>query len=351
MKSQAIGRPPVQINVLSLFAGAGGLDLAFESTGRYCTTLAIDSEAACIETLRLNAGLAYRECSGFLRDTQLMRGRVEDILDTLSAPSKPWVLIGGPPCQPFSAMGRKRNQADARSNGVLAFMSAVQQLRPSAFVMENVPRIVVNEKGAMLSRIKELAAEAGYAMTTGVLNAADYGAFTKRKRFFALGVPVGTAAIELPEEKYAKPSRERMLFDQLPHWRTCREALSDLEGVPSGSLPDHHIPKHTQDVLDRFRSLRHGQYDHIRKRQKVHPDRPCPSMIAGGSGGFIHHIHYLSRELTSRECARLQGFPDEFRFSGSPLWVAKQIVNAVPVELGAAVAHAVAEALHPQPVA
>ena len=341
------GAKSQKVATVSLFSGAGGLDLGFEATGFFETVIALDSDPDCVRTMEMNRGLQFQNAEGFLQNATISGITVEEWLSDASPPKRPWVLIGGPPCQPFSAMGRKENLKDSRSSGVFDFLQAVERLRPTAFVLENVPRLAVNQGGRIRKRIESAVRQSGYSYSECVLNAADFGAFTRRKRFFVFGAADENGRIDPPLPSFMQPTLDQpLLSGLLPPWRGCREALADLENAPSGCLPDHAVLSHTAEVTRRFRSLKPGQYDHVRKRAKLHPDRPCPSMIAGGKSGFAHHIHYVSRELTSRECARLQGFPDKFRFAGSPLMVAKQIVNAVPVPLATAVASAVAEYLH-----
>ena len=97
-------------------------------------------------------------------------------------------------------------------------------------------------------------------------------------------------------------------------------------------LTHHHPVYHTEAVKERFLSLAPGEYDRKRHRSKLDPNKPGPTLVAGASGGYCHHIHWDSRELTSRESARLHGFPDDFVFAGSKLDVAKQIANSIPIE-------------------
>jgi DNA (cytosine-5)-methyltransferase 1 len=128
-------------------------------------------------------------------------------------------------------------------------------------------------------------------------------------------------------------------------WQTVADALSALPkpNTIREDFPTHHIAvNHTEEVVQRFKKLRPGEQDKKRKRWRVDNEQPSNSLMAGGEGGFVFHIHPTQpRELTSRECARIQGFPDEFKFAGKPLDVAKQIVNAVPIQLGCSIGESI----------
>ncbi len=137
-----------------------------------------------------------------------------------------------------------------------------------------------------------------------------------------------------------------LLKKNLSPWTTSMSVLKDL--IVPGHLSNdrHHIAvTHTPAVIERFSATKPGGYDNVRKRSRLHPDRPCPSLVAGNFAGTRNHIHpVLPRELTNREIARIQGFPDNYYFTGSSAQVAKQITNAVPIALGSAVVMQVSRA-------
>lgn len=127
------------------------------------------------------------------------------------------------------------------------------------------------------------------------------------------------------------------------------DAIFDLP-LPSdqapGSVQAHVRVKHTKEVADRFASLKQGSYDKVRKRSKLSIDRPSPSLVAETLKGIRSHIHPTEpRELTSRESARLHGFPDKFIFEASPAAIGKEVANSDPIPVAEAVAKRLADHL------
>jgi len=331
--------------VLSIFSGAGALDVAFESSGRFTTRAAIESEPQFSQTLALN------QVRGYLADAQIISADVRE-LNPLDVARKHFPdervggVIGGPPCESFSIRGNKRGRSDERGQLVFEFARWVALLQPDFFVMENVPPLVTIENGKLIADLLSEFSRAGYGASWQQLKASDFGAPTHRKRIFIVGFR-GTSVFQFPEPTHAAASDDRITA--LRQHLTVRDALAGLPPVRDGVLkaPSHHTPvKHTPAVVTRFASLRSGQEDPIRHRTKLHPDRPSPSVVAGNLQGTRSHIHpFEPRELTNREVARLHCFPDDFDFAGSAAAVCKQIANAVPIPLGQAVAAAVAQHL------
>jgi DNA (cytosine-5)-methyltransferase 1 len=327
-------------SILSLFTGAGALDYAFELTGRFTTLACLEAEALFCETLRRN------KRNGYLKEAAVIQADVA-VEEKLTISSKffggksPDVIVGGPPCESFSIRGKKLGLADPRGNLVFTFFEWVEVLKPRCFVMENVPPLSYASNGNVLRQLQATAQRAGYHVSSAILNSADYGAATKRRRLFLVGFH-NSGGFRFPAPTHTE---DELLGSMKPHC-TVEQALT---GLPSSfesepATPQAHVHvKHTDAVVERFGRLRLGQEDRIRKRTRLHPLRPSPSLVAGNLAGIRSHIHpFEPRELTNRESARLHGFPDQFEFFGSHAAIGKQIANSVPIPLAQALAQAIA---------
>ena len=327
------------LSLLSLFSGAGGLDIGFESTGRFETRAAIEVHPKYAETLQRN------QASGFLRTAAILN---EDItsLDPLEtarrycANGKVDGVIGGPPCEAFSVLGSRRGLSDPRGMLVFEFLRWVAALRPAFCLFENVPRLARLQQGLILDRIKAALEEDGYSVTHDVLNAASFGAPTNRRRLFVLAMRDVSPVLPSPTHGSESAHKTQKAFV------TVSEAFA---GLPAPSLTEHDLPtwhrlvRHTPAVTSRFASLSQGQRDNVRKRSRLTLDKPGPTMIAGNHEGVRTHIHPTEpRELTNRETARLHGFSDDYVFAGSRIDVCKQIANSVPIPLAEAIARSIA---------
>lgn len=329
------------VEYVSLFSGCGGLDLGLESTGLFSTRLCVELELAYFSTLEKNKD---RKILGypFLAEADLLNADAFSnaaLSQVESLVRRGCGIVGGPPCQSFSTLGHRRGDTDPRGNLTWEFFKLICDLKPPFFLFENVPPLGQKPGAEFRFKICELLDSAGYKFHAKVVNMANYGCFTKRRRFIMLGRLTGE--IDFPAETHAE---EPSLFQTA--WRPSKEAL---EGIPdpytSNELTHHDPVHHTEAVKQRFESLRPGEYDRKRHRSKLDPQAPGPTLVAGADSGYVHHIHWDSRELTSRESARLHGFPDEFEFSGSKLDVAKQIANSIPIQFGQAFATALGQVL------
>lgn len=324
--------PPPLKKLVSIFSGAGGLDLAFELEGGFHSLALFDAEPVFCRTLEQN------QAKGHFPSAKVICGDIRTQSPrVLASKEKALVgLIGGPPCEAFSSMGLRRSTQDPRGLLVFEFLKWAQDPYFSFFVFENVPDLIKVDEGQTFSALLDGFSKAGYSLASKVLCAADYGAATVRKRVIVVGSRIGP--VSLPSPSHSDPSG---LTDvSLAPWVSSSSVLYDLlDESTFASLSGHHPVEHTEAVRARFADTKPGSYDNVRKRSRLHPDRPSPSLVAGNFGGTRNHIHpSLPRELTNREIARIQGFPDSYYFSGTQPQVAKQIANAVPIELGRAVA-------------
>jgi DNA (cytosine-5)-methyltransferase 1 len=329
-----------KLRLLSLFAGAGGLDLAFELTERFVTGTAVEVQPEFCETLRQN------QRRGFLAHSRVVRADIRELKpgDLFPLGGSPQGVIGGPPCESFSSMGLRKGGADPRGRLVIEFASWATKLSVDFFLMENVPDLLTIDAGRIFDAAVERLEAGGFSVSFEVLNAADFGDATVRRRLFVVGFRGGGRFV-FPEPTYAEPVGSGM--NGRKPWRTVGEVIGNLpqaSPVPPGRPLGHVLVKHTARVRERFARLPQGSYDNVRKRSRLSWNRPSPSLVAGNLQGIRSHIHPLEpRELTSRECARIQGFPDSFDFRGSPAAVGKQIANAVPIGVGVALARSIAD--------
>ncbi len=310
-------------SAVSFFAGCGGLDLGFlggfEYRGekfarsRIDIIKAYDFNARAIETYRANIG---------------PDAEVAD-LGKAKAVTMPEadILIGGFPCQEFSLCGPRRGLQSDRGKLYKSMVRYAKTHRPKIIVAENVANLLYINGGWDFSVIKKEFSRTGYRCIEWVVNAADYGVPQNRNRVFVIFI-----------RNDIKSSPQRPTETHLDCWRTTEWAISDLERVD-----DESIPNQSQYFKAAVASGGHGQGDEISKR-----DGPSYTIRANAKSRIQFH-YSLSRRLTVRECARIQTFPDSFKFPFAATESVMQIGNAVPPVLANAVMRSVLEFLDSLP--
>lgn len=353
------GRP-----MISLYTGAGGMDYGFEAAG-FETRVALEFERDAAATLRLNrpwpvieADICETPSSAILEAAGLKVGEAA-------------LLIGGPPCQPFSksgywSNGDSRRLADPRARTLDEYMRVVRDALPETFVLENVHGISYTgkEEGMLLlqERLEQINAEAGtsYKATWKVLNAADYGVPQLRSRFFMVAHREGES-FEFPAPTHSElESQQNGLFGAtgtLRPYTTAWDAIGDLQpdesedlrvrGRWGGLLPS--IPEGENYLwhTDRRGGLplfgwRRRYWSFLLKLAKGRPSWTIQAQPGPAVGPF----HWESRRLSTLEMARLQTFPDGIRFAGTRNSVQRQLGNAVPSLLAEVIGRAILEHLH-----
>ena len=347
--------------VVDLFCGAGGFTAGLVRTGRFESVFANDFNSWAVDTYNYNFG---DHCVG---------GDINALLDRrdLDIPAAD-LVIGGPPCQGFSLLNKKR-EGDPRKELWRAYMRAVERINPMAFVMENVPELLPSEEFA---EIRKMASKMGYALDFGVLNAADFGVPQRRRRAIVIGCRV--AKPRLPAPTHYNPAKSDDLFKtgRLP-WESVRRAIGDLpepEGIEArvGEVNppmDLHFGRSPiPSSLQRYRCIPEGgnRFDLQKKRLDLTPqcwirktsggtdlfgrlwwDRPAftirTEFFKPEKGRYLHPQQH--RPITHREAARLQSFTDDFIFQGTKTEIARQIGNAVPPLLGQRIGEIVAATL------
>ena len=323
------------------------MDYGFEAAG-FETAAALEFDHDCCETLRRNRPWSVIERSIFDVPTSeiLAAGKLK--------PGQATLVIGGPPCQPFSksgywARGDSARLEDPRSDTLAAYLRVVEEARPQAFVLENVGGLAFEGKDEglhlLLDRVAKLnrRARTNYKPVWKVINSADYGVPQLRERLFLIASRDGTL-FKFPAPRYAMPPAEPTLLDgiDLPRFRTAWDALGDLPAPPdseklamSGKWADllPSIPE-GQNYLwhtDRGGGLplfgwRRRYWTFLLKLAKNRPSWTIQAQPGPAVGPF----HWKSRRLSMRELARLQTFPDDVVIEGGRGSVQKQLGNAVP---------------------
>ena len=221
------------------------------------------------------------------------------------------VLVGGFPCQDFSLAGKKQGLAVERGNLYKAMVCALKKVRPKIFIAENVKGLLLWQNGLAIKTIIEDFAECGYEVTYKLLNMADFGIPQKRERIFIVGVRK-----DLQKEfKFPSPTHAEIPTETLKKWVSIEDAIKDLEDDAVASQ------KFNNDYSKAKKNK--GQGNSVTKA-----NQPAPTMRAEHHGNIEFHYR-LPRRLSAREAARIQSFPDNFKFLNSTTDAYRQIGNAV----------------------
>lgn len=335
LKGLRVPRSGNGLGYASIFCGGGGLDLGFALAG-YAPLFSSDIEPTYCETISRNLG------EGHISEPHDVSELSGDHLDEI-LPKRPDVIIGGPPCQSFSILGDRKALNDPRGRLAHEYARLIGEVRPEAFVFENVPGILNVNGGKDWENILECFGPAlGYHIHWTKLNAVAYGAPQIRQRVVAVGFRTKKrwAAFGWPEPRFAASADEAT--DGLPAPRTAAEALRQVDG-----LPNHVLRKHGERVASRYSTVPPGGRDKADHTDRIHPARPSGTVLVGSGGGggrpFIHPTEH--RHITVREAARLQSFPDWWEFAGGATAAYRQVGNAVPPLMAKAIANKVQSAL------
>lgn len=353
--------PPIR--VLDLFAGAGGLTAGFHhASPAFKTVRAVEMDTA--------AAASYGATFG---EEAVYSGSIQEWLATEEVPNVD-VVVGGPPCQGFSSLG-KQNVEDTRNTLWREYANTVVRAQPKYFVVENVPQFA---SSSQYMAFVEATTPGGnlenYAFEHRVLNSADFGAPQARKRAVLIGHHRDLPFPGFPEPTHnrATYASVRSAFAGIPFETTSSE-LPSSEGrhigrrtYPGAFRPaELHLGRNYSELSrSRFESIPEGGNrfdipDHLLAKcwvghqtgsgdvmGRLHWDRPSVTIrtefFKPEKGRYLHPV--ANRAITHYEAARLQGFSEDHLFVGSKISIAKQIGNAVPVPLGAAVARQIAAA-------
>ena len=379
----------VQGTAISLFTGAMGLDLGFANEG-FKTRVVVESEQAAVDTILTNRpetqvimrpGKGGRE-----RPARIEEVSTEDLLSAAGlAVGEATVLIGAPPCEPYTTVGARNGKADHRADGITQFIRVINKAKPQFFVLEEVAsflsaavrhisfydRVVKpvdalapeERLGSFFWEVMESFRETGYSLSfdfqhprKSILNAAHYGVAQNRKRFILIGARDGSP-VQLPSPNTGPVKTLGEVLDVVND--TSPEYLEFPRGWggylkyvrPGGCWRD--LPDHMQRIVmggayddlsdPRTKGKKGGRTGFLRR---LSPDKPAPTLVDSPMTKAACLCHPNGeRPLSIREYAALQGFPSDWQFLGSKSAKYRLIGQATPVPLAQAVARAVRQAL------
>ncbi|WP_436938039.1 DNA cytosine methyltransferase [Staphylococcus xylosus] len=325
------------LNIVSLFSGAGGMDLGFVggfdylnnhyAKNPYNIVFANDifKQAADIYEYNFNHKVTRESITDLNVDTDLPDTNVD-------------IVLGGFPCQTFSYSGKRSGLSDPRGQLYVQMIKVIKYYRPKMFIAENVDGIKNSKKNNIGANVDQSALdtilndfeESGYDVQYHILNSADYGVPQIRKRVIIMGIRKDLGNIS--NQYYPEPTNDKLGDLTGKKWMTAKDAIDDLwDQIDKTSIPNH-----------TFRDFSKAKFYPGKKMQgnnRISPDKPSPTIRAEHHGNIEGHYNYNEkdsndvlgwRRLSVRECARLQSFPDTFNFVVSASSAYKAIGNAVP---------------------
>lgn len=344
----------MQYNAISLFSGAMGLDLGVEAAG-FNIRLCVEMNKWAAQTIRQNTDIPVIEKD--IRDVS-----TDDILSTAGLEKKEVTLVvGGPPCQAFSTAGKQRGMADFRGNVMIQYLRVIQEIKPQYFILENVRGLlsaklhtipeeysqykdITDIKGSVMYFLTEEFKKYGYSISYALLNAANYGVPEKRERVIIIG-HLGSR-VPIPSPTHSEDGS----FGT-KKWVTLGEVINDLkdrsdlryiplrnksikylkmlkEGENWKNLPDDIA----EEAMGKAYKLSGGKTGFFRR---LSFNEPAPTLVTSPTMPATLLCHPIDlRPLSIEEYARIQQFPDTWKFEGKIEEIYKQIGNAVPVGLG-----------------
>ncbi len=319
---------------IELFAGSGGLSTGFLDAGLDVKAgFELDARAADA----YNYNHQYRGSQCFVVDLTAVTGAQ---LLNLAKIERADFVIGGPPCQPFSIAGKRKGKRDIRADLIGHFIRLVAELKPLAFMLENVPNLVAISDGEFLAETESELRAIDYTVEHSIVSAADFGVPQNRKRLVVLGLR-GKRRMRFPLPTHG--TAERPLVSA----SSAIDDLPDAGEFGETGIYNHEPTVHSADMVARLGTLEPGKRERGSFHDRLHPDRPSYTLRAG-SGNFspLRPVHYkYHRVITVRESARLQGFSDDFRWPDRipRLQQYRQVGNAVPPPMARAFAECLAD--------
>lgn len=335
------------MNLISLFSGCGGLDLGFERAG-FSIPVANEFDNTIWETFKANHPNSH------LIEGDVRQITKEDIDPFIS--SEVDGIIGGPPCQSWSEAGSLKGIEDARGQLFYDYIRILKEFKPKFFLAENVSGMLANRHSEAVQNILKMFSDAGYDVSLTMVNAKDYGVAEERKRVFYIGFRTDLG-IKFDFPKGSTEDDDKKI--------TLRDIIWDLQetAVPSGPK-NHHNPEAINNneyftgayspifmSRNRVKSWDEQAYTvQASGRQcQLHPQAPKMVKVGKNDCRFVEGKEDLYRRMTIREIARVQGFPDDFKFFYEDTNDAyKMIGNAVPVNLAYEIAVAIKAAIEQQ---
>jgi DNA (cytosine-5)-methyltransferase 1 len=312
-----------KIKVISLFSGSGGLDLGFLTTGKFEIVFANDFNKFACETYKNNIG-----------DHILC----EDISKIKNLP-KADIIIGGPPCQGFSTANPARSFEDPRNQLFKEYSRIIKNVKPKLFLMENVSGMVTMNNGEVFKLIKKELTNNGYKLYDELLNSKDFGVPQSRRRMIIIGVRDDIKSkFEFPKKTHNENN-----------YVTVGETIIQ-KPVPVNN-PNHKISNISELNYQRLKYIPEGgsmkdcpikyqnNSDLKRAMRRLNSKKESYTIVHNNCDHYYHPTE--NRRITIREMARLQGYPDEYIFSGSKSEQSRQVGNSVPIGLGKVLAKSI----------
>lgn len=336
----------MKLKAISLFTGVGGLDFGFEAAG-FDTRVAVEFNSFCADAIRRNRP-----------EWGLIEGDIHDVSSEQIAkvgnlaPGEADILIGGPPCQPFSKSsywvnGDTKRLDDPRADTLSAYLRVLRDLRPRTFLLENVYGLAYKGKDEglqhILNGIAQVNREAGtnYSVDWEMLNAAHFGVPQLRERVFLVGSRDGKQ-FRFPKATHGSGDQQGDMFSGIEPYMTAWDAIGDLPAFPNeasiavGGRWGELLPTIPEGKNYLWHTNRGGGEALFGWRTrywsfllKLAKDQPSWT-IQAQPGSAIGPFHWTSRKLTSREMCRIQTFPDDLSFACGRTEVQRMLGNAVP---------------------
>lgn len=351
-------------NILDLFSGVGGLSYGFSILPEFNIIAANEIEKDISTAYLLNhPNVKMMNCD--------IKDLTEEMLTNVLKNNKIDIVVGGPPCQSYSTLGKR--QMDDRANLFMQYKRVLQILKPRAFVFENVAGILSMDKGNLFEKVKLEFEEIGYKLKYRILDAVNYGVPQHRERVILVGFK-GKNNFEYPRPTHG---------EGLKPYVTLKDAIGDLPRLESGEEKDFYtkdadneflefVRKNASNIVDEYKSPKNGE--HLIKIMKTlkdgqtKADLPIEIRPKSGYGNTYAKLWWEkpsttitrnfacpsssrcihprdSRALSIREGARLQSFPDDYKFYGSDGMKKLEIGNAVPPLLSIAIANEMSRTL------
>ena len=358
--------PKTDLKAVSIFTGAGGLDIGFEQAG-FSIVSAVESHPMYCETITYNQSshISIPGTSRFYFDgTLLFNEDITNIDGNQLANGNKDIdcLIGGPPCQAFSSAEKQLSIFDNRGTLIYEYLRILTELEPKNFLFENVRGLITakgrkGNPGEVLIELLECFKNTGYNCRVALLNAADYGAYQRRVRCFIIGSKIA-AAPHFPIPKYAEEEKHSLLPEYSRRkWNTLADFLAKYADTDESQWerPTQEHMARLMDVADgsevkstgRVEATRPGGHWGYRQGSFIADKKKTARTVTGSSSqDWIRLDDGSLRRLTEREVSLLQGFPPEWTFCGTKADRFQQIGNAVPALFGKVLGQTIANYLN-----
>jgi len=327
-----------KLYAISLFSGAGGFDLGIEAAG-FTTRLCTDIDLHSCQTLERNRdALKDSEKAHFLSEATIVQKNIKEyttdqmLTDARLKKNEVALVYGGPPCQSFSVFGQRKGMDDPRGTLLWDYLRVIREIEPTCFIFENVAGLLSIDDGKVFKQFlnelsKDAAGNSIYKTTYHLLDTASFGVPQYRSRVIVFGAKDKEISCPIKTHNISEESNNSLLPAV-----TVDNAIGKLREPTQVTLPNHIGRIHGDGVIQRYTALKFGERDSKTRINRLHPNKPSFTIVVGSDkGGGKGHVHpHTPREVTPRESARLQSFPDYWEFTGTSRHPIRQVGNAVP---------------------